>query len=105
MRGCLRSSELLGWSMAETLEQVTAERDALRAEVERLRAALPKWRQSGDDTWILDLFMRREVSYVHGDHFGFWHVCSGLTRFHTRDAAMRVAEAELCLPVCEVVND
>ena len=92
----------------ETLEQVIAERDALRAEVERLRAAMPKWTKVPwiEGRWELQLPYNGSRIDVCVNSKGWWHQHQSdhTPEYESRDAAMRAAEAWAGLPQCEVVE-
>jgi len=95
--------------MAETLEQVQAERDALRAEVERLRAAMPKWRKV---PWLADHWELRMADWGSsigvcrlGDGWRHQHQSEHTPEYESHDEAMRAAEALAGLPQCEVCDE
>lgn len=77
--------------MTETPEQVIAERDALRAEVDRLRSSALTWRHRTD-----------------GKHIRVWSLCLGTVTQYVHQPIpteeMRQVEADFGLPECEVVE-
>ena len=84
--------------MTETPEQVTAERDVLRA-------AMPKWRRDRGGELFLGAvgFIRPPLgNWTQWYWFVEHPIADGFVS--TESDARRAAEAAMGLPVCEVVN-
>jgi hypothetical protein len=92
-------------------ERLTKERDALRAELATVKAALPKWRLQ--DGWTGGRGQCWRLGYVGVTDVGYNvftvsydHDTATLEEYRSGDytAAMRRAEALLGLPPCEVCD-
>jgi hypothetical protein len=87
--------------LAVDLINMTEDRDALRAELATVKAALPRWRKY-EDAWCLELGeVCRWVTPCGNKWTALYYT---LAAFDTKEAAMTAVTEALGLPPCEVAD-
>ena len=90
--------------LVELCRQLTEERDTLAAELAKVRAALPKWRDEGVWRFLMLGALQLTATRSRGGEHIAW-INGKRTVCHTREAAMLAVTTALGLPPCEVEGE